>query len=190
MNMEMMHTLKFRLAESQDIPALLQLINTAYREKHVKSWTNEAEILSGERIQTEQLEALIARQYGNKADVQFLVAELNQQVTSEIMGCVAVTYVDNDAEIGTFCIASHRQGQGYGQQVLHAAVLYAQKHEPLLKTFSMWVLDVRKELIAFYERRGYQQTGSKEDFPLDANVGTPLVDLHLIQLQKCADELR
>ena len=48
----------------------------------------------------------------------------------------------------------------------------------------MWVLSVRHELIAYYERRGYVQTGRVDVYPLDANVGIPQVDLHLIEMRK------
>ena len=48
----------------------------------------------------------------------------------------------------------------------------------------MWVLSVRSELIAYYQRRDYQMTGMQADYPLDANVGQPLVDLHLIEMKK------
>ena len=53
-----------------------------------------------------------------------------------------------------------------------------------LTDFVMWVLSVRHELIAYYERRGYLKTGVIEDYPLDANVGIPQVDLHLIEMRK------
>jgi hypothetical protein len=48
----------------------------------------------------------------------------------------------------------------------------------------MWVLSVRHELIAYYQRRGYVQTGVVADYPLNANVGIPVVDLHLIEMRK------
>lgn len=48
----------------------------------------------------------------------------------------------------------------------------------------MYVLNVREELIQYYERRGYKKTGLIEDYPLDANVGMPLLDLNLIEMQK------
>lgn len=48
----------------------------------------------------------------------------------------------------------------------------------------MWVLSVRTELIAYYERRGYVRTGVIDDYPLDAGVGKPMVDLHLVEMRK------
>jgi ribosomal protein S18 acetylase RimI-like enzyme len=41
----------------------------------------------------------------------------------------------------------------------------------------MTVIDVRDELIAFYERRGYRRTGIKKPFPYgDARFGLPKRD--------------
>lgn len=45
-----MQTLKFRLAEQKDSAALTKMINRAYREQTAQSWTNEASIISGDRI--------------------------------------------------------------------------------------------------------------------------------------------
>ena len=48
----------------------------------------------------------------------------------------------------------------------------------------MYVLDVRSELIAYYQRRGYQITGHTEPYPVNANVGQPLVPIQLIEMKK------
>lgn len=39
--------------------------------------------------------------------------------------------------------------------------------------FIMVVVSSRSELIAFYLRRGYRKTGTIQDYPLSAGVGTP-----------------
>ena len=46
------------------------------------------------------------------------------------------------------------------------------------------VLDVRSELIAYYQRRGYQITGHTAPYPVNANVGRPLVPIQLIEMKK------
>ena len=52
----------------------------------------------------------------------------------------------------------------------------------------MSVLNVRIELIAYYERCSYHQTGKTESYPLDADVGQPLVDLNLVILEKSLEK--
>lgn len=179
-----MHTLKFRLAVHKDIPDLLHLINSAYRSHTDKSWTSEALIVSGDRINQAQLKGLIEAQHAQNMQSQFLVAELNVHADRDIIGCIALNYVQRDVEIGTFCILAEFQNLGYGQQVLQAAELYALKYQPKLKTLTMWVLDVRSELIEYYERRGYLKTGQTDVYPIDAQVGQPMLKLGLIQMQK------
>ncbi|MFW1690451.1 hypothetical protein ACG9H2_10845 [Acinetobacter ursingii] len=51
----------------------------------------------------------------------------------------------------------------------------------------MSVLSARTELLAFYQRRGYQLTMQVEDYPIHANVGQPLLkDLTVLHLTKAA----
>ena len=57
---------KFRLAELHDIAELIKMINSAYRDQHQNSWTNESELVDGDRIDHAQLESLI-KQHNQKA---------------------------------------------------------------------------------------------------------------------------
>lgn len=179
-----MHTLKFRLADKRDIPSLIELINSAYRQDHDKSWTNESKIVDGDRINQLQLETLIGQQHAKLPRSHLLVAESYEQISTEIIGCIGIEYQQDDVEIGTFCIAPHWQNLGYGQQVLKTAEIYALKFKPDLKSYIMWVLDIRQELIDFYLRRGYERTDLIDEYPLDAGVGEPKLELKLVALKK------
>ncbi|NHB59519.1 GNAT family N-acetyltransferase [Acinetobacter shaoyimingii] len=179
-----MQTIKFRLAEIKDVLDLHLLINRAYRFEVSRSWTNENQVVAGDRISLIDLEKIIQNQQVSRDKSQFLVVELNDQLEKGIIGCITLNYDNHDVEIGTFCISPDLQNYGYGKQVLNAAELYATKFHPNLKTFSMWVLSTRQELIAFYERRGYIRTDQTAEYPIQDNVGQPMVDLHLIQLVK------
>lgn len=167
--------LKYRLAINTDIAQLVKLINAAYRQKNENTWTTEAEIVMGERISYAQLEQLFKNH-----NFHLLVAEQNNQVVA----CIGLTFDESSVEIGTFAISPNWQNQGLGKLVLDNAEKYAKDIQFDLKTYVMWVLSVRTELIAFYERRGYIQTGVVEDYPLDADVGIPQVDLHLVEMMK------
>ena len=49
----------------------------------------------------------------------------------------------------------------------------------------MDVLAPRKELIAYYERKGYSLTGEQKDFPLEVGAGTPFdAKLKVVRLVK------
>ena len=177
-------TLKFRLASSHDIDFLLNLINHAYRSEHDNSWTNEAHLVEGERIGQSQLTSLIELNQSNNSTSHLLIAESNEQQNSRVVGCVLIEYLKDDVEIGTYCIAADCQNLGYGKMVLGAAETYALKFKPDVKHFVVWVLNQRHELIDYYQRRGYSLTGLVQEYPYDAGVGTPLVELKLLEMKK------
>ena len=177
---------KFRLAELHDIAGLVKMINSAYRDQHQNSWTNESELVDGDRIDHAQLESLIQQHNQKSFHSLLLVAEIHHQMQDVIIGCIAIESHQQDVEIGTFCIAPDWQNLGYGAQVLNAAETYAVKMKPDLKQLVMWVLDARSELIEFYTRHGYAKTDVVADYPIGLNVGTPLIELKLLQLTKIA----
>ena len=137
----------------------------------------------GDRIHQQQLENLISQ-----PNHQLLIAEIAHLGQSLIIACIGLNYVYSELEIGTFCIAPDWQNQGIGQRVLAYAerysANYAVQHQMPLEYYVMWVLNVRNELLAYYERRGYVLTGEIEAYPLDANVGQPTVALHLVKMKK------
>lgn len=176
----------FRLAEQHDIAELVKMINSAYRDQHQKSWTNESALVDGDRIDHAQLELLIQQHNQKSFHSRLLVAEIRHQMKDEIIGCIAIELQHHDVEIGTFCVAPEWQNLGYGVKLLHAAETYAAKMQPDIKRWVMWVLDARPELIEFNIRHGYVHTGVIQDYPVDLGVGTPLIELKLLQLIKIA----
>jgi ribosomal protein S18 acetylase RimI-like enzyme len=59
---------------------------------------------------------------------------------------------------------------------------YAQDYK--LKAVVTTVISVRTELIAWYERRGYKQTGQIKPFPEDKRSGVPTQPLQFIIMKK------
>ncbi|MFC2995828.1 GNAT family N-acetyltransferase [Acinetobacter sichuanensis] len=172
-----LNKLSFYRADLTNISSLVDLINAAYRQKNENTWTTEADLVLGARISSSQL-----LQQLQNSHFHLLVAEQNNQVVA----CIGLTFDTLSVEIGTFAISPDWQNQGLGKLVLDYAEKYATDVQSDLKTYVMWVLNVRTELIAFYARRGYVQTGVMEDYPLDADVGIPQVNLCLIEMRKAA----
>jgi len=171
-----MMNLTFRLAELSDISSLVDLINQSYREQQGRSWTTEAGFVKGQRISQEQL-----KQQLQMSNSILLVAEMD---SSKLVACIGLTFQKNTVEIGTFCTDPHIQNMKVGRHVLEYAEQFALQKVSELDSAIMYVLDVRSELIAYYERRGYIKTGNQEPYPYEADVGVPLVPIKLIEMKK------
>ena len=171
--------LKFRLACQNDLPFLVSLINGAYRSGGAKSWTSEVNIVAGQRIDLNQLQQALAQ-----PDFELWLLEREQADVSEVQGCIGLTLNSESAEIGTFCVDPKAQNAGLGRKLLAFAEAYIQQNHQAIRVLEMHVLHVRTELIAFYQRCGYVQTQKVAAYPVNANVGQPLLALHLVHLQK------
>ena len=170
--------MQFRRATAQDIAALNLLVNRAYRPAAGEGgWTHESALVAGARISAQQVGELFT------PDAAVLL--LRQQ--GEIVACVHVQADGPDAAgIGMLASEPRLQAQGLGKQMLQHAEQFALQQLGA-RILRMSVLSSRPELLAFYERRGYQRTGELESYPLTAGVGQPLrADLHLLMLEKRA----
>ena len=163
--MDGMDTLSFRPANHADIPALVALVTSAYRgDVSRQGWTTEADLLDGQRIDPD----VLARDIG-RARSRILVAERG----GEMLACAHVAEEDGAVYFGMFSVRPDLQGGGVGKAMLAEAERIA-REEWQLPTMRMTVIDIRDELIAFYERRGYARTGIKKPFPYgDERYGIP-----------------
>ena len=160
-----MTDLRFRAATEADIEAIVALVTSAYRgESSRAGWTTEADLLDGARIDPEVLRADIAR-----TGSRVVLAERDDA----LLACAHVA-VDGDAGyFGMFSVVPGLQGGGIGKQVL-AECERIVRDDWRLPAMRMTVIDVRDELIAFYQRRGYRRTGITKPFPYgDARFGEP-----------------
>lgn len=163
-----MDDILFRDAVEADIPALVPLVTSAYRGDASRAgWTTEADLLDGNRIDPEVLRADILR-----AGSRILLAERG----ADMLGCAHVCIEDGAGYFGMFSIRPDLQGAGLGKLLLAEAERVV-REEWKLPAMRMTVIDVREELIAFYERRGYRRTGIKKPFPAtDPRFGIPRRD--------------
>ncbi len=156
----------YRLATTHDTDALVTLINAAYRgDTSRQGWTTEADLLGGQRTDPGEIAPLI-----EAANSLFLLAECG----SSLVGCLHLQKdPDGVVWLGMFAIQPGKQGVGLGKDLLAQAEGYAGK--PLLgRRLKLSVIDVRTELIAFYQRRGFVDTGEKQPFPEhDPRFGLP-----------------
>ena len=169
----------FGTASRHDVPALLALVQSAYRGDTSRAgWTTEADLLDGQRIDAAQLQTVM-----DAPDSSVLTVT---DEDGELVGCANLALrADGDAYFGMFAIRPTAQGSGTGRQVLAEAERLARSRWQV-PGMTRSVIAQRSELIAWYERRGYRRTGATEPFPYgDERFGRPLRDdLHFVVLRK------
>lgn len=168
-----MSDLQFRAATLADVDAIVALVEAAYRGDASRAgWTTEADFLDGRRTGRDDVSACIDR-----ASSVILLAE----VDGVLKACAHIAIENSDegpdtGYFGMFSVRPHQQGAGLGSLVLAEAERIV-RDEWHLPTMRMTVIDIRDELIAFYERRGYRRTGIHKPFPYgDERFGIPTRD--------------
>ena len=154
-------------ATVEDVVELNQLINSAYRgDEAKKGWTNEAHLLTGIRIDEKELIGIL------KSKSSFFLKYAEQKI---IKACVLLEKQDSALYLGMLSVMPELQGKGIGKQLLKAAEINA--HQLGCSKIYMTVISVRCELIEWYKRHGYFDTGIKKPFPGEGRnilVQTPL----------------
>jgi GNAT superfamily N-acetyltransferase len=168
----------FRRAVAEDAEALVPFVNGGYRgESSKKGWTTEADILGGQRTDPEKMREMIG---GKEARVELAHAE-----DGTLIGCV---YLKNEPDgscyLGMLTVDPARQAGGIGKIIMAHSDALARAWG--CRRMRMTVISVRRELIEFYERRGYVRTGAAEPFPEnDPTFGLPKVaGLIFVELSK------
>lgn len=146
-----------RHASIHDIATIVALVESAYRgESSRAGWTTEADLLDGQRTDADDVRTCIER-------ARSLV--LLVEVAGVPVGCAHVAVEDDDAAwFGMFAVQPTLQGGGVGKRLLAEAERIA-REDWRVTAMRMSVIDVRDELIAFYERRGFVRTGATKPFP-------------------------
>lgn len=167
--------MKLHAAQLTDANAIVDLLNSAYRGSI--GWTTENEIVAGDRIDQQGVQSEIENQQSD-----FLIFRRDDFV----IACICLQYNGHRAYIGSFAVDPQYQAEGLGKQILNAAEQHA-KQRPEISEYAMVVVAERKELIEYYERRGYQKSGQIEPYPDGFKWGTPLVqNLQIVHLVKAA----
>jgi GNAT superfamily N-acetyltransferase len=159
----------FRAAGHADVDAVVALVESAYRgESGRRGWTTESDLLDGRRTNAELVAPLLV----SPDDGLILLAI----VDGNLRACCHIERHDDSAYFGMFAVDPSWQGSGLGKRVLAEAERFARETWHC-RAMHMAVIDLRSELIAWYERRGYRRTGEYKAFPYgDERVGIPRRD--------------
>ena len=159
-----------------DITALVDLLNSAYRgEESRKGWTTEAHLISGE---VRSNEVSVKEVLERKGSVMLKYTDDEKR----LVGCVNLQQHDNRIYLGMFSVSPILQGGGIGKKLLAASEEYATSIG--CSSIYMTVITVREELINWYKRHGYVDTGERKPFDEDGVTGKHLQKLEFMVLEK------
>ncbi|MDO4997606.1 MAG: GNAT family N-acetyltransferase [Neisseria sp.] len=175
--------LLLRIGNEDDIDDLTELLNTCYRSK--AGWTNEADIFAGERVSVATMQNLL-REPQRYCFVFDNFGESDE--AGALLGCIIVSLdLSQDtptAIVEMAAVSPAVQQRGIGGEMLQAVETFAFEH---LKQgrIQMSIVEGRQELIAHYQKRGYQLTGNSRLLNAADAYGEPIANrTQLIELQK------
>ena len=160
-----------RPATAGDIPALVRLINSAYRV--------ESFFVNGDRTTERDLKARISSPGGG-----FLVIG---PPAGELEGAVFVEVQGDRGHFGMLAVDPTRQNRGIGRTLVGAAEDHCRTAG--CRVIELDVVNLRRELPAFYASLGYTPVGTAP-FPDPGKLSRPA---HLVVMSKplqAADEPR
>ncbi len=134
-----------RPATPGDVPAITRLINVAFRVEQF--------FVTGPRITEEECARDLAEE-----GTTILVATATHPRGEEFVGTVVVRIRGTRGYFGLLATAPDRQGQGVGRRLIGAAEDLARERG--CTTMEIRVVDLRTELVPFYEALGYRITGT------------------------------
>jgi ribosomal protein S18 acetylase RimI-like enzyme len=162
-------------ATQEDIPSIVTLVNGAYRGEGSKAgWTTEADLLGGVRVDEKSVDQMI-----KEPDSVIL---LYTDPAGNTDGCIYLRSEGPHIYLGMLTVSPQSQAKGIGKILLKVSEEYALGKGS--KGILMTVISLRHELIAWYERHGYYNTGEKKPFPNDPSFGIPKQELEFIVLKK------
>lgn len=164
-------------ATSADLPALHALVERAYRGDTARNgWSHEADLLTGPRTSVAELQSFL------DAGESLLV----WREAGTIRACVRLVALGEGlVYLGMLTVDPASQGEGLGKRLLAAAEEFARTHLHA-ERIEMQVFTRRRELLSFYERRGYRPTGERRPFPYSdwPEAGAVFEDLEFLVLEK------
>jgi ribosomal protein S18 acetylase RimI-like enzyme len=132
-----------RLATPADIPAMIPLINTAFAVETFRA---------GTRTDAERLRKMMARG-------EFLLGHRS----GELVASVYLEMSGTEGYLGMLAVAPEHQNRRLGWLMVEEAEEHCRNHG--CTRMRLTVLSLRLELLPFYSKLGYTQTGTEEFLP-------------------------
>lgn len=149
-----------RIADPSDAQKITAVINAAFR-------VAEQFFIDGNRITLEEVQRLLTTG-------AFLIAESE----NEISGCVYLEPRGERAYLGLLSVDPSCQQNGLGSRLMAAGEEYCRERGAGF--MDIYIVNLRTELPAFYQHRGYVENGTTP-FPADVPTRQPC---HFINMSK------
>ena len=167
--------LRIRPCQKADAEAFAACVNAAYRcdAGFARSWTSEKHLVDGERITAAEVEKKMA-----DSKERLFVAESE----NAIVGTFAIVPEDEtSAHISLLSVHPEFQRHGFGR-----ALIWHAEQNANVSFLLLCVFEKRRELVEYYERRGYVRTGRRilfdEPGPHESIVARE--QLYFVELKK------
>jgi GNAT superfamily N-acetyltransferase len=160
----------FRDATTADVDAIVELVESAYRGDASRAgWTTEADLLDGQRTDAAAIVEIIGTPQSR--------LRLAFDAGDTLVACCQLERRDDGVcYFGMFSVSPTMQGGGIGRAVLSEAERCA-REDWGATAMEMTVIAQRRDLIEWYLRRGYAETGETRPFPYgDERFGIPRRD--------------
>lgn len=159
----------------EDAHELSVLVNAAYRgDTGRQGWTTEADLIDGTRTDAELLKAVI------ESPGSLILKYVE---SGRIIGCVELRKESDQLYLGMLTVNPTIQGKGIGKTLLKASEDEARRQK--CTAIYMNVLTDRKELIDWYVRHGYRDSGKRKPFAFtDPRYGFPKKPLEFMIMEK------
>ena len=154
-----MSELSLRIAEPEDIAAIVALVNAAFDVERF--------FIDADRTNHDELAAYLKKG-------AFLLYEEGARLSA----CVYVELRGERGYFGMLSVDVKQRGQGLGAQLVAAAETHCRAAG--CREMELLIVNLRPELPPFYQRLGYRETGT-EPFPDKAGMKLPC---HFIRMAK------
>ncbi|GAA5815250.1 hypothetical protein MFLAVUS_008756 [Mucor flavus] len=156
------------------VTAATAVVNNAYRSEG--GWTTEQHIVSGQRCTEEDMTSFITEN-GKPNTLLFALEQDNVVGTVQIQPSHEAP---NEAEIGLFSVSPLHQSRGIGGKLIRQAM--SEMKILGFNTAVMHVLENRPEILSWYKKLGFEETGERIPFVWPEML--KIKDLHFLTLKK------
>ncbi|CAF3361085.1 unnamed protein product [Rotaria sp. Silwood2] len=182
--MQTSDSLVYRVATTSDCHSLAALINDSYTgELSRQGWVDRTLLFSAEGRRTN--ENALFDMINSDTHVFLVFFGEDDQI---LKGCIDLQHKPEvkTAYIGMFAVRPDLKTRGYGKFILSIAKNYAMNNWNV-QYIELSVITQLPELVSYYERRGYIDTGRRQPYPAQAikPEATLRDDLELCFLKKC-----